>query len=434
MAQLISGVDSRSPAWLHSIHKGDKLIRINGEEVLDQIDYQALTTASRLSLEIERPGGQLETISFKKGMYTPLGLHFSDDFALKPRVCQNNCVFCFVAEMAPGLRPSLYVKDDDWRMSLMMGNFITLTNINEEEMGRIIRRHASPLYISVHATDPGVRCRMMRNPHAGDILARLKQLADNDIHFHCQVVLCPGWNDGNVLRKTLDDLYALRPCAESVALVPVGLTRFRNGLEPLVPFDAQSSARVLEIAEPFRERAFAECRTRFVFPADEFYCLTGREMPAYAEYEAFAQIENGIGMMAQLREQMRQAAAECAGMKPTDKKVIFVSGTSAAPYSRRYLAEYGPMGADYQVIPIINHYFGELITVAGLLTATDIIAQLKGIKADIIYLPATMLRPEDGMLLDGKTIYDIEQALGIPVRPLADGRASVMALYETEEL
>ena len=154
MAQLISGVDSRSPAWLHSIHKGDKLLRINGEEVLDQIDYQALTTTTRLSLEIERPDGQLETISFKKGMYTPLGLHFSDNFALKPRVCRNNCVFCFVAEMAPGLRPSLYVKDDDWRMSLMMGNFITLTNVDEDEMNRIIRRHASPLYVSVHATEP----------------------------------------------------------------------------------------------------------------------------------------------------------------------------------------------------------------------------------------------------------------------------------------
>ena len=290
MGHIIKSVPEGSLGAELGLLPGDELLTLNGEPVVDVIDYQALLSTEELAL-VYRRGGETLEVDCEKEEWEELGVEFADGL-LTTRVCKNHCIFCFIDQMPPNCRPTLYVKDDDWRMSLMMGNFVTLTNVDEEEMRRIVRRRASPLYISVHATDPEVRRRMMRNPHAGRILDQLRTLRDAGLQFHCQIVLCPGENDGDVLEKTLTDLAALRPAAQSVAVVPVGLTGFRQGLYPLRPFTREEADGVLRQISRWQKKCWKEMGTRFVFASDEFYCLAGRSIPAESCYEDFPQIEN----------------------------------------------------------------------------------------------------------------------------------------------
>lgn len=278
MATEIVHVAPGSVADRLGLRAGDELQSIAGEPVIDQIDYQALTSRSRFDLVFRR-GDEQRTLHVRKSDWEPLGITLDQSIVASPRPCANRCVFCFIDQMPPGMRETLYVKDDDWRLSLMMGSYITMTNMTEAEFSRVIRRHVSPLYISVHATDPDVRTRMLRNPHAAQLMDRLLRLKEAGIRFHCQVVLCPGWNDGAVLARTLSDLSGLWPAARSVALVPVGLTKFRDGLEPLTPYDRDTAAQLLDTVEPFRLASLREHGTRFAFPSDEFYCLSGRDVP-----------------------------------------------------------------------------------------------------------------------------------------------------------
>ena len=246
MRHEITAVDRGSAAHRAGILPGDVLLRINGEDIIDEIDYQALIANRQLEMELERDGKPLH-LSVRKYEVEPMGLHFGESMTLSPRTCYNNCAFCFIAQMPPGLRKTLYVKDDDWRFSLMMGNFVTLTNVNDQEFERIIRRHASPLYISVHTTDPELRCRLMNNRFAGNIMERLTRLKEAGIHFHCQIVVCPEQNDGEALMRTLNDLRSLAPAAETAALVPVGLTKFREGLFPLRTFTREEARALLKM-------------------------------------------------------------------------------------------------------------------------------------------------------------------------------------------
>ena len=252
MRHEITAVDRGSAAHRAGILPGDVLLRINGEDIIDEIDYQALIANRQLEMELERDGKPLH-LSVRKYEVEPMGLHFGENMTLSPRTCYNNCAFCFIAQMPPGLRKTLYVKDDDWRFSLMMGNFVTLTNVNDQEFERIIRRHASPLYISVHTTDPELRCRLMKNRFAGNIMERLTRLKEAGIHFHCQIVVCPEQNDGEALMRTLNDLRSLAPAAETAALVPVGLTKFREGLFPLRTFTREEARALLKMIAPFQE-------------------------------------------------------------------------------------------------------------------------------------------------------------------------------------
>ena len=308
MAQRIISVDSASPAKKAGILAGDELLSIGGEPVIDFLDYQALTAEKKLKIVLKRNGEKI-SVSVKKGEYEDLGLNFEKPMMSGMRMCCNKCVFCFVDQLPGNVRETMRVKDDDWRMSLMMGNYVTLTNISDHEIDRIIRRHASPLYISVHVADPELRVKMMHTPRAAKIIDQLKKLSDGGIEFHTQAVLCPGINDGEKLDETIAVLKDI-PGALSLALVPVGLTCHREGLYPLSPYTKEQAADVIRIAEKWHEKLLDEKGTRFVFPADEFYLAAGLPVPADEFYEDYAQIDDGVGLLRLLESEYAEAWEE----------------------------------------------------------------------------------------------------------------------------
>ena len=434
MAHEIVHIEKGSIADRLGLREGDALAKINGETLIDQIDYQALTAQSPCVLEVIRRDGRVVRHTVHKEDDEPLGITLSDTMLCNPRVCKNHCVFCFIDQMRPGLRKSLYVKDDDWRLSLMMGNFVTLTNVDDQELDRIIRRHASPLFISVHATDGQVRKRMMRNPNAENILPRLKRLKENSIRFHCQIVCCPGWNDGEVLRQTLDDLAALAPAAQTVAVVPVGLTAYRDGLEPLTLFNRETAGELLDQLEPLRERFLREMGTRFVFPSDEFYCLSGRPLPPDEAYEGYPQIENGVGILRQFETDARWAREDLEGMQAPAKRYVILVGMSARTFFGDFCREYAPEGVTLTPQAIENRFFGPTITVTGLLTGGDILAQLDCTGYDEVLLFRNTLRAEGDLFLDDMSLEEFRSRLPIPVRVVStNGEQFYRALYGLEE-
>lgn len=415
MPHTITAVRRGSVAYMSGIRKGDRLLAINGEKIIDQIDYQALCANSHLVVEIEKKDGAPTSVTIEKDEYDPLGITLEDTLLSRPRCCANHCVFCFIDQMPPKLRKTLYVKDDDWRLSLMMGNYITLTNVSEKEMDRIIRRHASPLYISVHATDGQVRSRMMGNQKAGDIMERLGRLADAGIRFHCQIVMCPGYNDGTILEKTLNDLISFHPFASSAALVPVGLTAYREGLPAITPYNKQTAAALLAQMKPFQERFLKEYGTAFVFAADELYCLSGLELPSMEEYEDFPQIENGVGLLKLFIDDVAQAYRDEPDQTAVSRKLTIACGVSVAPFMKELADKYAPKGVQVTVQPILNDFFGHTITVTGLITGGDLIRQLRDVKTDQILICTNMLRAEGDLFLDGVSLGEVKGALPAPL-------------------
>ena len=310
----------------------------------------------------------------------------------------------------------------------MMGNFITLTNMDDREFDRIIRRKASPLYISIHATDPEVRVRMMKNPNARFIMDRLNRLAAAGLHFHCQIVLCPGYNDGEVLKKTLNDLAALYPAAQSAALVPVGLTKFRERLAHVEPFDREKARAVLQYAHAFQQKMLREIGTRFVFPSDELVLIGGEELPAEEEYEGYPQLENGVGLLRKFENGLREAANAC-DLPVRPRRVLIPCGKSIAPVMRRWVDTYGPREVQVTVQPIRNTFFGETVTVTGLITGGDLKEQLSGADADEILLCGNTLRAEGDLFLDDMPLAELRKALKIPITLVPnDGPSLIRAL------
>lgn len=424
MEHRIEFVQPHGIAWRRGVRPGDTLISINGEQVIDHIDYQALSARQKVDLMIRTETGEEKNVRIIKAKSAPLGLSLSDTACVSPRTCRNKCIFCFIDQMPPGMRETLYVKDDDWRFSLMMGNYVTLTNVDDEEFDRIVRRKASPLYISVHTTDPALRCRMLNNRFAGNILERLKRLHDAGLTFHCQIVLCPGWNDGKQLEKTLTDLYALSPYAKSCALVPVGLTRFREGLADVKPFTKESAQAVLQLAETFQQKALAEMYTRFVFPSDEMYLIAGWEIPAEEAYEGYPQIENGVGLVRKTEEALKAAAAE--NTLPAKKRsVVIPCGTSIAPVMKKWMDMYAPEGVSVTVLPVKNNFFGHTVTVTGLLTGNDIAAALQGRKEDEALLCSNTLREEQDLFLDDSSIEELRASIPMPLTLTPNDGASL---------
>lgn len=431
MRHEITGIEEGSVAQRHGLRVGDVLLQMNGEPVLDEIDYQSLGAQPQVTLTIERHG-KPKTIRLRKEDWEPIGLHFGDSMVLKPRPCHNHCIFCFVDQNPPGLRSTLYVKDDDWRYSLMMGNYITLTNVDEAEFQRILKRHVSPLYISVHTTDPALRGQMMNNRFAGDIMQRLQRLKDGGIRFHTQIVCCPGINDGETLLQTLADLRSLAPAALSVAIVPVGLTKYREGLSKLTLFNAASAKTLLTQIAPFQAECRAALGTTFAFPSDEFYCLSGEPIPPEEWYEDYPQIENGVGMLRQFEEQMREAQEDDDGHSIPPKTFIIGTGVSAAKHMERFCARFAPQNVTTHVVTIHNRFFGDSITVSGLLTGEDILDQLPAAllqNADALFLSANMLRHEQDRFLSDMTVDDFQSRLPVPVRFFADGAEFYNALH-----
>ena len=438
MEHLITAVENGSPAQRHGLEAGDILCAIGGETIVDEIDYQALIASSKLKLQLIRKDGKQEEVLIRKEDWEPLGLHFGQSMTLSPRTCHNKCVFCFIDQMPKGLRDTLYVKDDDWRYSLMMGNFVTLTNVSDEEMDRIIKRKASPLYISVHATDPALRCRMMNNRFAGSLMDKLRRLKDAGIRFHCQIVVCPGYNDGEVLLSTLRDLRSLAPAAMTVAMVPVGLTKCREGLEPLTPFNGESSAALLDLIAPFQEECRQTLGTTFAFPSDEFYCLCGRTIPDEDWYEGFPQIENGVGLLRRLEMEMEDARFfdDEPDSPIPHRNYLIATGISAVPHIKRLCKQFAPEGVTVRVLPVVNRFFGETVTVTGLLTGGDVLSALtpENIQGcDTLLLCSVMLRHERDLFLDDMSIDEFCKRSPLPVQLVEnDGQALYDALRGRE--
>jgi putative radical SAM enzyme (TIGR03279 family) len=411
------------------VQPGDRLVSIGGREVADRMDYEALCASAALELCFEDADGGEYWADVEKDEDEGLGLVFETPLMSKQRGCRNKCVFCFIDQLPKGLRSSLYFKDDDWRLSLMTGNYITLTNVDDDEFARMLRLKAGPLYISVHATEPVLRGFMLGQPGPAPILPRLRALCDAGIRFHVQIVLCPGLNDGDALDKTLADLWALRPAAAaSVAVVPVGVTRYREGLYPLRPFTAEDAAAVIGQVEAFQGKSLAESGDAFVFLADEFYLRAGRPIPPAAHYGDFAQLEDGIGMTAALRAAFEEELSEIAAAPVRTGRLSVATGVLAAPLLKE-LAVRVPAQTDVYAVP--NDFFGPEVTVAGLVTGRDVINALHGRDlGDRLLIPESMLRAGEPVFLDDVTTAQVRDALGVPVQAVpVTGDALCRALW-----
>ena len=438
MALSILEVARGSLADRMGIRAGETLIEINGEPVIDEIDYQALILSPRLKITLRDPTGTERTLRVRKSADAPLGLRLDERTVLEPRVCKNHCIFCFVDQMPKGMRSTLYVKDDDWRLSLMMGNFVTLTNVDDAEFDRILRRKVSPLYISVHATDPEIRVKMLRNPNAGNLMDRLKRLAGAGLKFHCQVVLCPEINDGQVLFRTIVDLAGLYPAAQSLAIVPIGLTDHREGLFPLRLMKKEEARDLVRDLELIGQHYLQTIGTRFIYPADELYSIAGLPVPPAESYEGFPQIENGIGMVRLLTEECAEAwprvrgEMELKAARPSERLLI-PTGVSALPYIRELVEKYRPEGTAVDVFAVPNRFFGPSVTVTGLIVGQDLIDALKGRHGDRVLISRVMLRENEDRFLDDWTVSGVEAETGFRFRVVQQrGEDLIRALWGLE--
>ena len=413
----IRAVEPRSPAHRAGIRVGETLTHINGHPILDVLDYKFYSYDPRLELVLKEADGSERTVRLRKDEGEDLGLEFETYLMDRARSCANNCIFCFVDQMPPGMRPSLYFKDDDARLSFLMGNYLTLTNLSKREIERICALRISPINISVHTTDPVLREQMLHHRRAGEVLEIMSRFAQANIRMNCQIVSCPGINDGPALEKTLQDLSGLYPAVESVAIVPVGVTKFREGLHPIAPYTPQQAAAVLDQVEAFADASLAQRGTRLAWCSDEFYLIAGRSLPDKAFYEDMNQLENGVGMLRLLLSQAHMALEDPMDGAPLTPFSV-ATGVSAAPFIQQIVdaaqAQYPSLQG--RVYPIRNEFFGETITVSGLITGGDLINQLRGKElGQRLLIPSNMLRAGEQVFLDDVTVDDVQRELGVPV-------------------
>lgn len=419
MSHVIQSVDEFSPARRAGIRAGDRLVRLNGETVIDFLDYQALGANRRVKVEVLR-NGEAMTFHVAKGEYDSLGLNFALPMMSGVRMCCNRCLFCFVDQLPEHVRPTMRVKDDDWRMSLMMGNYVTLTNVSDRELDRIIARHASPLYISVHAVDPDLRVRLLGTPRAAKLMDQLKKLSAGGIEFHCQAVLCPGLNDGAELDRMIAALAAL-PGALSLALVPVGLTNHREGLVDLRKYTRDEARAVLDAAQVWRAKLLKERGTRFVFPSDEFYLQAEADVPEDEAYEGYGQIDDGVGMLRLLETEFADAWRDLDAadrMPGGGTRIAIACGVSAAPFLRGMLEAYPVTGVSVDVYAVENRFFGSNVTVSGLITGRDLTDAMKDVDCKAVLITECMLRDEGDRFLDDMALEEACEKLGKPVVPV----------------
>ena len=434
MSLKVLQVEAGSIAAKKKIEAGDELTGADHAPILDYIDYAYYMGKSKFSLQIKKQNGKEKTVRIKKPEGEDIGLTFVSDGLEKKKHCRNKCVFCFVDQLPKGMRETLYFKDDDWRFSFLMGNYITLSNMTVSEMLRIVEKKISPLYISVHATNDDVRAQLLQNPKAKGILSMLKLLTDKGITVHAQAVVCPGINDGAVLRQTMEDLFALYPGVKSFAAVPVGLTQHRAGLPNIAPFDQKSAADVVELVEGFAVQCKQQQKTSFAFCADEFYIKAKKELPDYNDYEDFLQIENGVGLIRKFQREID--GAYDLYTRPKYRAVSVVTGTDFYPYLKEIAKNVKFIyNIDIHVYAVQNSFFGNSITVSGLLSARDVIASLRGCElGEKLFLPAAMFREFSTVTLDDRSVEDIEHALDVPCEIVhCDGYDFLSALCEEEE-
>ena len=415
MAVKITGIVPGSPAAKAGIQPGDVLISINKNPIVDVLDYRFYMTDIHLELLLHNEAKELRTVSVRKGEYDDLGLEFETYLMDKQMGCRNKCIFCFVDQTPKGMRPSLYFKDDDTRMSFLFGNYTTLTNLKDGDIERIIKMHISPINISVHTTNPELRVEMMGNPSAGEKLRYIKMLTDGGIKVNSQLVLCPGINDGEELERSIRDLSALCPNLQSIAVVPVGITKHRDGLYPLRTFTAEEAKRVVEITERWGDKLGEEQESRIVYASDEFYLLAGLPIPEPEFYGDFDQLDNGVGLMALLKQEFRAAMMQ-AGEFQEEKHITIATGELAYPmlceFAQQVMERYPTVRISVE--KIVNDFFGHSVTVAGLVCGQDLIAQLKGKQlGSELLIPSTMLRHEQDRFLDDVTREEVEEALSV---------------------
>lgn len=417
MAVEIKSVIKNSPVSKSDIKSGDILVSVNGHEIADVLDYMYYSAEIHTELVIKRNGVQ-HAFSVTKSEYDDLGLEFETFLMDKKQSCCNKCIFCFIDQMPPNMRETLYFKDDDARLSFLQGNYVTLTNLNQKDIDRIIQMKLS-INVSVHTTNPELRCMMMNNRFAGEKLDYLRQFAEAGISMNCQIVLCPGINDGKELERTLTDLGSLMPNIQSVAVVPVGITKYREGLFPLSLFDKQGSIETLELIEKFQNNFLKEYGTRLVFAADEFYITAERELPTEEEYEDYCQYENGVGMMRSLINEFDSAFDNAEDDEIKECHTSIATGALAYKYISKLIekTEEKWHNISCRVYKIRNDFFGETITVTGLITGQDLIAQLKNQPlGDVLLLTSNMIKRDSDLFLDDCTISEVEKALNVKIK------------------
>ena len=425
---IIKGIKEGSIADVLNLSPGDELISINGHEIKDSLDYYFLVKDEELKVNIKKTNGEEWELDIEKDYDDDLGLVFDEGLMDEYRTCRNKCIFCFIDQMPPGMRETLYFKDDDSRLSFLQGNYITLTNLNDEEIERILLYKLSPINISIHTTNEELRCKMLRNRFAGSSLDKIKRLKDGGIEMNGQIVLCKGWNDGEELEKTLHDLSAFLPQMKSVSVVPAGLTRYREGLPQLEMFSKNDALKVIETIHRWQKIFLQHYQTRFVFASDEWYLNVSLPIPNTDEYEDYPQIENGVGMVRSFKDEFEEYLDSLDGDN-IEKEISLVTGVLATPYFEEAVKKFNEKFPNVRinVHTIINKYFGESITVAGLITGQDLIEQLK--EADLgeyLMLPDVLLRHGETVLLDDIRVKDIEDSLQTRISIVkSDGKSFV---------
>ena len=415
----VTAVEKGSPASRAGLLPGDYIISIDGHEINDVLDYRYYLTPRAVKLKIHR-GPELFDVTVHKEEYADIGLGFSSYLMDRSRTCRNNCVFCFIDQNPPGMRDTVYFKDDDSRMSFLTGSYITLTNLSDKDVDRIIEMKMSPVNVSVHTTDPALRCEMMKNRFAGDSLRHMYRMAEAGTELHCQIVLCRGINDGAALDRTISDLAALAPAVKSVSVVPAGLTKHRAGLYPLTPFTPEECGAVIAQVDAAREKCRAAHGSGIFCCSDEFYLKAGIPLPDADYYEDYPQLENGVGMIRSMGDEFRRAVEFAGEDFDLSKKRRCSVATGHAAYGfikslADELCRISP-ALEMNVYRIDNEFFGPEITVAGLVTGGDLISQLKGRElGDRLFIPSVMLRYENDLFLDDVSLEDAERELGVKI-------------------
>ena len=424
----VTEVEKGSLAEKAGIQAGDLLVKIDSHPIQDILDYRFFLTEEKILLELKR-GETTYTVQIKKGRYDDIGLEFETFLMDKKRRCSNKCIFCFIDQNPCGMRETVYFKDDDTRLSFLMGNYVTLTNVSDEELKRIVQMRLSPVNVSVHTTNPELRVKMLGNPKAAKIMEQLKILADGGIDINCQIVSCRGINDGAELERTILDLETLYPAVQSIAVVPAGLTRHREKLTPLTPYDKESAKEIIRIVDSYAKTYMEKYDLRLVYAADEFYLAAEKNLPEEAEYDGYPQLDNGVGLLRSSREELldeiryRKEEGLWDLLPQTPRSVTLLTGVAAGSFLKEIAEEI--MKAlpflNLKVRIVNNRFFGETVTVAGLLCGADLVEAAKEEKPEILFIPAISLRHERDLFLDDYSLEQLKEEIGCPVYTIENG-------------
>lgn len=422
MSAKISSIEKKSIAEELEIQEGSELLSVNGLKLRDYIDYQYAVMSEELEFEIQTPDGEIEVYEIEKDFDEELGFVFESAIFDKIKPCANNCIFCFVDQQPEGLRESLYIKDDDYRLSYLQGTYVTLTNLTKKDKERISTMHLGPLYVSVHTTNPELRAKMLRNKNAANLMKELDFLKENDIPIHTQVVLCPNYNDGKELERTLNDLWKYKSILGSIAIVPVGITKYRK--EKLTQVTKEKAIETIEIVDKFNKRI----KKNIASVSDEFFLIAEKDLPDKTYYNGFSQLEDGVGSLRCLIDDFNKRIKKVPKSVKTKKEYTLACSVSAQIAFFMFAEQLNKIeNINLQVIPIKSEFWGKDVSVAGLITANDLINQLKGKCFKDVIIPSIVLRPYTTEFLDGLTVKDVEQVLGGNLIVTKD-------IYSTKEL